>query len=91
MEDTEDKDTMEDMEDTEDKDTMEDMRDIKGNDTKEGYGYKEHKDTRVASMPATMSCLNRCLPNPKLLINFIYLLKEIQNVIFGLDKSFSEF
>ncbi len=39
----------------------------------------------------TMSCLNRCLPNPKLLINFIYLLKEIQNVIFGLNKSFSEF
>ncbi len=25
----------------------------------------------------TMSCLNRYLPNPKLLINFIYLLKEM--------------
>ncbi len=46
---------------------------------------------RVASVPATISCLNRCLPNPKLLVNFIYLLKEIHNVIFGLNKSFSEF
>ncbi len=46
---------------------------------------------RGASVPATMSCLNRCLPNPKLLINFIYLFKEIQNVIFGLNKSFAEF
>ncbi len=29
------------------------------------------KHPRMASAPATMSCLNRCLPNPKLLINFI--------------------
>ncbi len=49
------------------------------------------KHPRVASVPATMFCLNRCLPNPKLLINFVYLFKEIQNVIFGLNKSFSEF
>ncbi len=35
------------------------------------------KHPKVASVPATMSCLNRCLPNPKLLINFIYLFKEI--------------
>ncbi len=49
------------------------------------------KHPRVASVPATMSCLNICLPNPKLLINFIYLLKEIRNVIFGLNKSCSEF
>ncbi len=44
------------------------------------------KHPRVAFVQATMSCLNRCLPNPKLLINFIYLLKEIQNVIFELNK-----
>ncbi len=45
----------------------------------------------MSSVPATMYCLNICLPNPKLLINFIYLLKEIRNVIFGLNKSCSEF
>ncbi len=45
----------------------------------------------VASVSATMSCLNRCLPNPKLVINFIYLFKEISNVIFGVHKSLSEF
>ncbi len=39
------------------------------------------KHPRVASVPATMSCLNRCLPNPKVLINFIYLLKQIQIII----------
>ncbi len=49
------------------------------------------KHPRVASVHATMSCLNRCLPNPKLLINFTYLLKYIQNIIFGLNKLFSEF
>ncbi len=49
------------------------------------------KHPRVASLPAAMSCLNRYLPNPELLINFIYLFKEIENVIFGLNKSFSEF
>ncbi len=49
------------------------------------------KHPRVVSVPVIMSCLNRCLPKPKLLINFIYLLNEIENVIFGLNKSFSHF
>ncbi len=36
-----------------------------------------YKHLRVASVPATMSCLIKCLPNPNLLINCICSFKEI--------------